>query len=189
MSLPVIDITNQTFGQWTVLYRASGYIGRGAFWICKCICGTIKPVNGQHLRKGRSTKCRQCVRGKSRDNIPISSRQWESIKRGAQKRNIIFDLTRKDAYQIFIDQNNRCALTGIILQFSKNHESRARGNASLDRIDSTQGYTVDNVQWVLKIINKMKGSLSMDQLYYYCRLIFINEEKTIGQKVKRKRVI
>ena len=48
--------------------------------------------------------------------------------------------------------------------------------ASLDRIDSLKGYTEDNVQWVHKHINFMKGSLSENKFIEYCKLIVKNNE-------------
>lgn len=50
------DLTNQRFGLWTVL----GFSERkreGAYWVCKCDCGTIAKVHGGNLAAGRSTNC------------------------------------------------------------------------------------------------------------------------------------
>ena len=47
--------------------------------------------------------------------------------------------------------------------------------ASLDRIDSNKGYTIDNVQWVHKDINKMKMDLEEDVFIDNCKLIIENK--------------
>ena len=52
----IIDITNQKFGNWTVLQRGANKNGR-AYWLCKCICGTIREVSGKSLRSGISQSC------------------------------------------------------------------------------------------------------------------------------------
>jgi hypothetical protein len=55
-----IDLTNKKFGEWTVLREATKEEKDnkpGAYWVCKCSCGTIKIVNGQTLRKGESRSC------------------------------------------------------------------------------------------------------------------------------------
>ena len=44
-------------GCWTVLYRADGYQGRGAFWHVRCQCGNEADVLGEHLRNGVSLSC------------------------------------------------------------------------------------------------------------------------------------
>lgn len=55
-----IDLTNKKFGEWTVLREATKEEKDnrpGAYWVCKCSCGTVKIVNGQTLRKGESCSC------------------------------------------------------------------------------------------------------------------------------------
>lgn len=44
-------------GYWTVMYRADGYRGKGAYWHCRCKCGTEKDVKAAHLRAGASLSC------------------------------------------------------------------------------------------------------------------------------------
>lgn len=57
-----IDLTNQKFGMWTVLEETPERDAAGGImWKCQCECGTIKNVNGQSLRKGKSTCC-GCVK-------------------------------------------------------------------------------------------------------------------------------
>lgn len=52
------DITNQKFGKWLVLKIDDNYTGKGhKHWICQCECGTIKSVDGNTLRNGKSTSC------------------------------------------------------------------------------------------------------------------------------------
>lgn len=58
----LIDLTNETFGYWKVLYRANNDSRGKARWHCLCqACGTEKDVDGSHLRGGRTTNC-GCIR-------------------------------------------------------------------------------------------------------------------------------
>lgn len=53
-----IDLTNQVFGKWTVLYKADKRNVSGViYWHCKCECGKEKDVLGTSLRQGRSLSC------------------------------------------------------------------------------------------------------------------------------------
>ena len=62
-----IDLTGRTFGRWKVLRLDTEKARPGAYWLCRCECGTVKSVNGQALREGESTQCRSCSgRGQSR---------------------------------------------------------------------------------------------------------------------------
>ena len=50
---------------------------------------------------------------------------------------------------------------------------------TIDRIDSSKGYTVDNVQWVHKDINLMKNHFSESQLIDFCqRILDKHNERT-----------
>ena len=97
----------------------------------------------------------------------ISNTKFNEIKRGAIGRNIYFDITIVDMWNKFIDQGGYCALTGLPIEFKYKKNS-----ASLDRIDSSMGYTIDNIQWVHTTINtKLKQTLTETQLKYWCSLI------------------
>lgn len=51
-----LDLTGQKFNRWTVLHRDEKSKGE-IYWICKCDCGTVKPVKGSYLKKNRSKSC------------------------------------------------------------------------------------------------------------------------------------
>ena len=55
----LIDLTGQTFGEWTVIKRdyETTDNAKHAFWECKCSCGTVKSIPGVRLRKGESKSC------------------------------------------------------------------------------------------------------------------------------------
>ena len=43
--------------------------------------------------------------------------------------------------------------------------------ASIDRIDSSIGYVIGNVQWVHKQVNFMKGTMEQKEFIKFCKLI------------------
>lgn len=56
----VEDLVGKRFGQWQVIEQdltTNRSSKRGARWICKCDCGTIKSVLGYSLRMGRTSSC------------------------------------------------------------------------------------------------------------------------------------
>ena len=71
------DLTNKRFGRWVVLSQTEDYISpqgvHYAQWLCRCDCGTIKPVQGYKLNSGRSQSC-GCLR-----NELISKRRLEDL--------------------------------------------------------------------------------------------------------------
>jgi hypothetical protein len=82
-------------------------------------------------------------------------------------RNLEFSLTVEDLESCFIKQDHMCPYTGMYIQYQD-------GSASLDRIDSSRGYVVDNIQWVYKPINFMKGSFTHDRFIELCSLVYNN---------------
>ena len=51
------DLTNKKFGKWTVLKLDNKKNEGHKYWICECECGTIRSVDGNTLRNGKSTSC------------------------------------------------------------------------------------------------------------------------------------
>ena len=61
-----IDLTGQKFGEWIVLRKSDkvlidSYNKKKIYWVCQCSCGAIFDVQGNSLRSGKSTRCRQCA--------------------------------------------------------------------------------------------------------------------------------
>jgi hypothetical protein len=60
-----INLTGQVFGNWTVLRQDLSLLPKnGTKWICRCVCGTERSVNGQSLKREASTCC-GCIRPNS----------------------------------------------------------------------------------------------------------------------------
>lgn len=51
-----IDITSRIFNRLTVLGFAEKR-GRKLYWNCRCSCGTVKAVHGDHLKSGAIKSC------------------------------------------------------------------------------------------------------------------------------------
>lgn len=111
------------------------------------------------------------------ENMEISKKFWNSIKRSADKRKIAFEITPEDAWSVFLTQKRRCAITGILLDFST---YGYKGTASLDRLDSYKAYTLSNIQWVYSPINMMKGSHNYNYFIYLCNLVSANSTQTFS---------
>lgn len=81
--------------------------------------------------------------------LVISSRSMKKVKRGDLKHTITVD----DVLDILNKQESRCAITNIPMTHTR-HNLRS---ASIDRIDSSKGYTKDNIQIVCRAINFAKS--------------------------------
>lgn len=86
----------------------------------------------------------------------------------AKRRHIAFDVDVHDVQKVWDTQGKVCALTGRELRF-RIGRTRKEGSASLDRIDSSKGYIVGNIQIIHKEANFAKQSLSNAELIKLCK--------------------
>jgi dTDP-4-dehydrorhamnose 3,5-epimerase-like enzyme len=92
----LIDLTGQTFTRLTVICKDRPKFGneldKAAFWRCKCVCGHITIVRGDHLRKGRTKSC-SCLRGEisanwNKDRKGLTRAQWaEKVSQQSRSNN------------------------------------------------------------------------------------------------------
>lgn len=175
-----LNLIGQKFGKLTVLSRDVETPRKekdyNFYWWCQCDCGNKITARSNHLSAGDVKSC-GCLNNKCRNESfhwkghgDISGRVFNGIKQCAKKRKISFEITITEIWNLFIKQNQKCALTGLPLSFPT-MDKRWDGNASLDRIDSSKGYVIGNIQWVHKDINFMKQQLSTEKLIEYSNLI------------------
>jgi len=168
------DLTGQRFGRLLVVSKTKYLPGRGeANWLCQCDCGNTSTVVGKSLRNGYTKSC-GCIRFEKcyKGYRSLSGDQWHRIIKGAKIRNLEFSIEIKDAWKQYEKQNQRCALTGIEIKLVSNYSTNRKDNtASLDRIDNNIGYTIDNIQWVHKIINRMRRHHKVSDFVYWCRKV------------------
>jgi hypothetical protein len=98
----------------------------------------------------------------------ITGSYWYSVKHAAKVRNLEFNISIEDVWNLFIKQNKLCALSGLPIYFAFYNEDQNTQTTSLDRIDSTKGYVLNNVQWVHKDINRMKHNFNEDYFINMC---------------------
>jgi hypothetical protein len=99
-------------------------------------------------------------------------------KREDEKRSKLF--TVDELMQVLIKQDYKCALSGTQLscKMELNPDFVGKGkrhlwptNVSIDRIDSTKGYTIDNVQLVCVVLNIAKSNLPQNDYIDWCKKV------------------
>lgn len=172
------------FCRWTVIGESVNEQDRYLI-PCQCECGEFGLVRESFLLSGKSLGCRKCINKvnyptfrKSRNNPDINlkglSPSWISsicnnLKRGIY-RTLTSEINSFDLLAQLEKQNFKCAYTGeelYVLGLSMN-----KSNASIDRIDSSKNYTIDNIQWVLKSVNRMKNIYSDEEFLNTCFKIY-----------------
>lgn len=120
----------------------------------------------------------------------LSKTQFSKFKWSAKKRNIFWseDVTLEYLWNLYQQQDGKCALSGLEIKITgKVHEpiTNKNGNintaldltASLDRIDSSKGYEVGNLQWVHVRVNFMKNTYNQEEFIEMCNRVAITQKR------------
>ena len=178
----------EKFGDWIIVSENVEKYQRWYKFHVRCKCGFEKFVLASTLRRGKSTCCKKCGEEKHYKGIDnLSSTFFTRIKEGAKKRNIKVDITPEYILNLLINQDYKCALSGVELILSRSYAvERMKSNnsttASLDRIDPKLGYIEGNVQWIHKDVNYMKNDYNQDYFIEMCKLIAENYDKSSSSK-------
>jgi len=165
------DLTGMTFGSLHVVGVAEVSRNGHYRYHVKCSCGIEKTLFGTHLIQGNTTHC-GCLKRKARNwkgSGSVSATYFSSLKRGAMggkgRKPLSFDIAIEYVAELLDNkQGGKCAITNLPITIKD-------CTASLDRIDSSNGYEKGNVQWLHKDINMMKRHYSQEYFVHLCELV------------------
>lgn len=140
---------------------------------CKCDCGlsVMIPIHKFGIYKTCGNRPNHIGEANPRykGHKFVCSSYWKQIKNAAKQRNIKFDISIDEIWDLFQQQQGKCALSGDNISLTKSRQQEI--TASLDRKNSDKGYTKDNVQWVHKDINKIKSNFSDQHFIVWCNKV------------------
>ena len=126
------DLTNRTFGKWTVIEKTDKRSSNGGvYWHCICECGNEKNILAQSLLNGRSLSCGEhsnISKGNSkiveilnRNNIQYETeKKFNSCK---DKRELPFDFYIENKYLIEYDGKQHFDKNSIFdYEYTHNHD-------------------------------------------------------------------
>lgn len=168
----------------------------------KCVkAGEEQLIENFYKRPNRGTykaKCKSCEKiiiRNYRSTIKGYMKQClNSAQRRARLYNRSFSITLENIYDLFIKQDKKCAITGTLLGHSNDGEGKSPKNMSIDRIDSSKGYTLDNIQWVCVWVQIAKQDWNEDEfkIWLVDAAKFISEDKGLfasASSTKKKFVV
>lgn len=151
-----------------------------------------------NLKKGRKIFCsKECSNKGTREirtyNVttnrctvppPIQYKDPETVafkymltkarKNAKQCERKVLDLTLENLKEVWDKQNHICVYSGVDLVLPIQYKSvwnNPTFTASLDRIDSSKGYVVGNIQFVSIVINRAKGNFTHEQMIEFCNIM------------------
>ena len=153
-------------------------------------CGKKKSLSRFHAdqkgRHGVRGSCRKCENARKREsyraNISNEERKAHKIlnaaRQRARKRGADFSIAIEDVMpQIHL---GACSVTGIPFNYeSPGHGIRNPYGPSIDRIDSSKGYTPDNIRIVIFALNLMLADFG-DEVFEHVAKTYLRERKKNG---------
>lgn len=110
---------------------------------------------------------RNTLEGKFKDLL-------SKCKTRSNKKQFDFDLTFDFLLGLWHGQDGKCAVSHIDMASESGVRKLEGVNplvVSIDRIDSSKGYTTDNVQLVCFAVNQIKSNFTEDQFKFWIRTI------------------
>ncbi len=163
------DFAGKKINHWLILrpdYRNS--TSTKTKWMMRCDCGRVYSQCLFNVTSGKSKGCWKCFTEncslnlnpawKGSKDIPkayISNLAW-----GAKQRGIKFSITLYHLQKKWDASGGICSLSGMPMAIG--------ATASLDRINSDKAYVPSNVQWVHKMVNRMKNSYGEKEFIEAC---------------------
>lgn len=172
-------LEGKVFGRLTVVdYRGADSSGK-ALWNCVCQCGGSTVVTGYNLRSGLTKSC-GCMRGET-VRLPLGEsakrRVLHTYKRHARERNLVWALSIEEFCSLTSQPCFYCGAKGTNRSSTRDAYGEFVYNG-IDRIDSSGGYTVDNIVACCGICNWMKSNLSKEEFLNHIRRVFHHSRLT-----------
>jgi hypothetical protein len=169
------DRSGEKHGRWTLLSHTSQVIGpsgsiQNHYYKCLCDCGTEREVLWTNIKKKKSLSC-GCLnreitsKRSSMFRKPFGESDFNHLflvyKRGAEKRNILFNLSKEEFKDLTGGNCHYCGqkprqTTGRSKYIKVNGEYVYNG---IDRKDNNIGYLLSNCVTACKICNYAKHTL------------------------------
>ena len=142
------------------------------------VCNIEKDISEfwpSQTARGRK-RCINCIRierqrSSAADHRAFLRKATGNLRRKRAGSKHSWDITEADVFDIWDLQQGRCAVSGLHMT---HHTlgSRLSMNASIDRINNSEGYTRANVQLVCAAVNMMRNTLQIDEFDWWIRTIY-----------------
>ena len=138
--------------------------------ICKS-CGERKPRSSFHRNRwrkgGRMDSCKDCTSKRSRKYYRTKG-NLKTRMRSIKTRDPESQVNQAYIEYLWNKQGGRCYYSGFQMTNDPNHKD----TWSVNRVDSSKGYTIDNIVLCCRAVNMMKQDLDLPDFYRYIVAIY-----------------
>lgn len=119
-------------------------------------------------KRGHKSFCSRLCQNKHRRDLGIFDRVFWRCRSNSKSRDKDFNITPEYIKILWNNQKGICPYSGVKLDW---HSKSNNLYPSLDRINTSLGYIIGNVQWVSKTINYAKHTMSNEEMLEFIKLI------------------
>ncbi len=148
-----VDMIGRRFGRLTVLRIGSTISSNKSKWyLCRCDCGTEREFPGDKMRLGTTRSC-GCLRSELTRSRTVTHGLtnhrlfpvWKSIM------SRCYNINNK-AFKSYGNRGIRvCHRWHDVAAFIADNEHLAAPGLSIDRVDNSKGYSIDNTRWATRV--------------------------------------
>ena len=136
-------------------------------------------MSNLHIETRKNARKNAIILESKEHNFWITKNQWNRIKRRETIQKMEFTLAPEDILQLWIQQEGRCAVTGLPLKC----DTVPKTTWSVDRTNNELLYSKNNTQLVHKAYNITKGIRSDEDMKLMAVLIYQNMDYTQVRKL------
>jgi hypothetical protein len=149
--------------------------GRTIFY-CSLSCGAKTDKNINMIREnGKPYYFKGGENAHTTETQKLKASMRDFAKRvRARKTKFVEELDLDRLIEIWNSQNGRCVYSKVqlILQHHPDYKTTSNNyKASIDRIDSTKPYIIDNIQFVSYTVNSLKSNMNVSEVNEFFNII------------------
>ncbi len=131
-----------------------------------------RQINRTNKNGGIHSCSRKCTNiYLSKKNVKPMSYNVRNAKRLSKSKGLEFNLTTEYVYELFNEQNEKCALTGVQMSIVWKNNIKKIDQVSIDRIDNSKGYIQGNIQLVALGINYLRNTFEINDVVEFLDLL------------------
>lgn len=173
----------QVIGSFT--FVRTEYVGKNKTWIVRCVCGDLKRFWKLSAVTGQKTcGCGTDVLGYTKEQRRMLNSRYHSYKSGALKRGLVWNLTYEEFGTVSALDCAYCGMPPVKVNYFENSPSLQKESPfrdwskytilfnGIDRIDSAEGYYLDNCNPCCSYCNRAKSDLTFEEFKTHIERVY-----------------